>query len=326
MTSPLYVVERKTTSEDIGPGSTFWMRTTIDPQIDVYIQGAKSLGYDVVGVLYDCLRKTQNRPYDNKKVQETPEMFERRLLEVIAESPDRFYQRGEVVRLLDEQREGQVDVWQTATQMRDARRLQVFPRNPDGCIHWSRTCDFLGVCSGREDLGDPMLFEVRPRAHEELDSEHDSLLTQSALRTFRRCQRLYQIRYEKRVRRLGPKAKPLRTGTSIHAATEVWWKTDGDLDQALRAILTEEPFDRAMERAMMIGYHARWQKPPRTVFVEKEFRMPLTNPHTGGVSRTFELGGRMDALCEKPSEGADVQEVTLVHALSGEDPSGALVE
>ena len=47
---------------------------------------------------------------------------------------------------------------------------------------------------------------------------------------------------------------------------------------------------------MLVGYAARWGKPTGVIAVEKQFRMQLINPETGAASRTFMLGGKVDAI------------------------------
>ena len=315
----VYLWETKTSSEDIGPGSTFWKRTILDPQLSLYIPALQTLGHDPHGCVYDVLRKLQldpkkatpieKREYTKKdgklyksqrETDESPQEYYERCLSSIAENPDRYYARGVVVRLEDEIREAAADTWNTASQMRDARRLNIYPRNPDSCVQWSRECDYLSVCAKMADINDPILFQHEP-AHVELDpgegglSDDLSLLTQSSMRCYRSCPKKFYYRYVLRQRPL-KKAETLSTGSSIHAALEVYRKTGGDLDAALAALLTTDEFVRAKERAMVVGYAARWGKPTGIVEVEHQFKIQLVNPETGAASRTYALGGKVDAI------------------------------
>jgi hypothetical protein len=70
---------------------------------------------------------------------------------------------------------------------------------------------------------------------------------------------------------------------------------------ALGALETTDPFIRAKEGAMLIGYAARWRAPKGFIAIESTFRVPLINPETGAASRTFSLGGRVDAIVEAES-------------------------
>lgn len=312
---PVYVHEIKTTSEDIGLASVYWRRLTIDFQISLYLIAARSLGYECDGVLYSVLRKPAHRPSQAKS--ESPESYGRRVLQAIQEDPDRYYQRGVIPRLQADIDEAKADVWQTATALRDARRLRVFPRNPDACVQWSRTCDYLAVCCGEADIGDPVLFRRQDKKHIELDSEtvcvgglidgdaifrrELELITQSSLRTYRSCPRKYYYRYELQMRPLKAEAEPLRQGKSVHAALEAWSKSGGDLELALTCLDREDPYRHAKEAAMVTGYHARWGKPTGFIAVEKEWQMELVNPETGAASKTFRLGGKMDGVVEVAS-------------------------
>ena len=111
--------------EDIPPGSPVLERLTLDLRYSTYIEAAKSLGYPVDGVVYDVLGKPKQKPlqatpvekrkytkptkkepaprlYANQRDRdETAEEYGRRLLEAIAEAPDRFYQRQKIVRLAE---------------------------------------------------------------------------------------------------------------------------------------------------------------------------------------------------------------------------------
>jgi hypothetical protein len=345
----VYLLETKTAGEDISPGSTFWKRTILDPQLSLYLPAIRKLGHDPHGAIYDCLRKPDQRPSnvpvldennlkivldatgqrvktkDGKKwrqtgdteagyvVQsrpETPDEYGARCLEAIAEAPEKFYARGVIVRLEADEREAAQDMWNTASLMRDARRLNIYPRNVDACVSWGRECDYLSVCAGMMDLKDPLFFRFEEDIHEELAEEgvattltdDASLLTQSAMRAYRSCPRKFQIRYVLRMRPI-KKAETLTTGHSIHAALDVYRRSGGDLDAAKKALETEDPFVRAKEEAMLLGYAARWGKPTGIIAVEQTFRIPLVNPETGAASRTFSLGGRVDAIVETEAAG-----------------------
>src|SRR4029077_9879955 len=137
-------------------------------------------------VLYDVLRKPAHRPSQAKS--ETPEAYGRRVLEAIAEDPERYYRRGLITRLENELDEARVDTWQTAVAIRDSRRLRVWPRNPDACVQWSRVCDYFAVCCGEQSIEDPVLLEKQSKKNIELDivetmDDSRELLTQSSLRT-----------------------------------------------------------------------------------------------------------------------------------------------
>lgn len=58
----LAVWECKTTSDDIGPDSDFWLQLRADPQISLYTIAARTLGFNVACVIYDVARKPAIRP------------------------------------------------------------------------------------------------------------------------------------------------------------------------------------------------------------------------------------------------------------------------
>jgi len=319
VTQAVYVWEIKTTSEDLSLGGIYWRRLTIDTQVSTYWSAAQALGFECRGILYDALRKPAHRPSQAKS--ETPEAYGCRVLEAIAEDPERYFRRGVIVRLENELDEARIDTWQTAVAIRDARRLNVWPRHTDSCVQWSRVCDYFAVCCGEQSIDDPVLFERRAKKHVELDaalsemtfwhlngtsetvSDTRELLTQSSLRTYRSCPRKYFYRYELQMRPLKSEAEPLRQGKSVHAALEAWSKSGGDLELALTCLDKEDPYAYAKEAAMVTGYHARWEKPTGVIAVEKEWQMELVNPETGAASRTFRLAGRIDKLVEVGSGG-----------------------
>jgi hypothetical protein len=182
----VYIVEHKTSSEDIGLGSPYWKRLTLDSQISVYYAGAKSLGYDVAGCIYDVIGKPTLRPYkatpeesrkytkkgelyaNQREHDETPDEYRARLLEHVAADPDRYYQRGTVVRLQSEELVAAYDTWHLANMIRESEVQQRWPRNPDACMRYNRPCEFFDVCCGTASLDDPTRFRRAENAHEEL--------------------------------------------------------------------------------------------------------------------------------------------------------------
>jgi hypothetical protein len=185
----LYVLEHKTTSQDIEVGSPFWRRVSaLDTQVSNYMNGARSLGFDVVSCIYDVVRKPGLRPlkatpvearkftakgflYANQRERdETPEEYRVRVREAITENPDRYFARGEVVRLEQDEKDHAFDVWQTTRLMREAELAGYAPKNPDACMQWGG-CPYLRVCSGEASIDDDELFRTATEAHEELVPE-----------------------------------------------------------------------------------------------------------------------------------------------------------
>ena len=203
----VFIAEHKTTSLDCGFDSPYWKRLRIDSQISIYYTGARSLGYDVKGCLYDVLRKPAIRPKeiplvdeddvkivldangqrvrtkDGKKWRETgdtklnyivqtrpetPLEFEVRCLDAIVEDPERHLVRGEVFRLESDELDAAQDIWDQARELREAEKATRYPRNPDSCERFGRFCSFFEVCTGSASLDDPTLFRRTLGKHEEL--------------------------------------------------------------------------------------------------------------------------------------------------------------
>lgn len=161
----VWVVEHKTTSEDISIGSIYWRRLAIDPQCSVYVHAARSLGHDCAGVLYDVVRKPMHRRglatpeserkytkagalYATQRLADEPdeEWFERMRAAMLAE-PEKYFRRGIVVRTAEDDEDAARDRWQAAKSILDARRLARWPRNANACVRYGRTCEFFDVCT-----------------------------------------------------------------------------------------------------------------------------------------------------------------------------------
>lgn len=308
------VVEHKTTSSDITPGSTYWRKLTLDTQVSQYLGSTEG----VEGMLYDVIRKPGIKPFkatpeaDRKYTKagtlyaaqrerdETPEEYAVRLRADISEGPNKYYARGIIVRLPSERTEAARDTWLVAGSIRESMRLDAWPRNPGSCDAYGRTCDYWAVCAGETTIQDDTRFRTAETPHEELPGivHRLPLLSNSAMSAYRACPRKYLYSY---VQRRRPLVTPhaLTFGTLIHAGLEVWWSSV-DLGATLAAVQSApDPFDVVRAEELLRGYHARWSEEPiRVLAVEKPFVAPLINPETGAASRTFELAGKCDAIAE----------------------------
>ncbi len=127
------------------------------------------------------------------------------------------------------------------------------------------------------------------------------LLTESRMKTYRRCPREERLRYQTGLR--SAETDAMRFGTLVHSALEAWWTGEGveRLANALKILGEAEcdPYERAKAEVLLTGYHIRWEEAGfRTVAVEQEFRIPLVNPDTSAESKTWQLGGKIDAIVE----------------------------
>jgi hypothetical protein len=234
------LVEHKTTSLDLSPGSDYWLRLRMDGQVSQYVDGLRaSLGIEVSRCLYDVARRPQlqqklatlkeSRKYTKGKgckecggkagqrgegevfneEDADPEMwpcaacdgtgwtepprlysgqrehdepldeYRLRLRAHIAEYPNAYYARGDVVRLDEELDEYRSDIWQLALMLRARQRAgadmgeRAWPRNPDACEQFGRRCEYWPVCTGAASIDDEHLFQtVNP--HEELTDAPDT--------------------------------------------------------------------------------------------------------------------------------------------------------
>lgn len=213
-TNRVLVIEHKTSSEDVSPGTTYWRRLRMDGQPSTYLGAARALGYDAEGVVYDVLRKPDQKPHratpeaerqytqeKSKKcpdckgppvvcatcgstgriVTEPPRLYKTQREEdeavpeylarcqaAIAEKPEAFLLREEVVRLereVDEHRRDVADAAQAIDRWRDRGHS---PRSVDACFQYGRECSFLAVCLGQAALDDTRLYRVRKTVHPEL--------------------------------------------------------------------------------------------------------------------------------------------------------------
>ena len=148
------IVEYKTTSEDLSPGSSYWRRVQkIDPQASTYLVAAKALRIPTDTIVWDALRKPALR---GKKGETDDQLFERAVLDMAAR-PDWYFMRSTIVRLEFERTAYEHDIAGVA-EMMAARPMA---RNPDSCMKWGRECDFFGVCSGDVELDDDTRFTAR---------------------------------------------------------------------------------------------------------------------------------------------------------------------
>ena len=176
----LVVLERKTTGQDIGPDSDYWLRLRCDQQISLYLLAARQQYPEIQEVLYDVIRKPTIRPrqiprLDNASLKivldeqgervlnktgkprqtggegmtlqtspETPEAYGERLLANITERPDFYFQRREIPRLEDDLNEFRAEVWQQAQLLQECKRRNLWFRNVSAmtCPY----CEFKDIC------------------------------------------------------------------------------------------------------------------------------------------------------------------------------------
>lgn len=179
------IMEHKTTSDDISPGSDYWLRLCIDQQVSRYMAAAIDLGHEPQTVLYDVIGKPKQSPSliplvdddgvkivhdaagqrvrtkDGKKWRETgdtsqgyvlqtrretAEEYGRRVYDAMIAEPDRFFARREVPRLTSDLEAFRLELYQQAKDIHEAGQSGRHFRNTASCIGYSR-CEYLDVCS-----------------------------------------------------------------------------------------------------------------------------------------------------------------------------------
>jgi RecB family exonuclease len=140
------------------------------------------------------------------------------------------------------------------------------------------------------------------------ESSEKTLLTYSALNTFRNCPRKYKNRYLDNLRPR-ERAEALSFGSVIHTAIELWYRSS-DVESRLRDVLTyvDDAFENRvvdfnqmvqwhLATAMIRGYAERYAiEEFEVVEVEKEFVGEIRNPDTGRQSQTFRIAGKVDGI------------------------------
>lgn len=184
--------EHKTTGSDLSAGSVYWQRLRMDPQVSIYFDGCRELGHpDPHGCLYDVVERPAQRPlkatpvelrkytkptktepsrlYANQReTDETVDEFRGRLTALIAQYPESYFGRAEIVRLESELEASRADVEETAIQIRSGSHTGTTPRNPGACFQYGRACEMFDVCCGVASLDDETKFRRAETKHEEL--------------------------------------------------------------------------------------------------------------------------------------------------------------
>lgn len=199
------IMEYKTTADDIGPDSEYWLRLRIDTQISGYLMAARALGHNPEAVLYDVVRKPTIRPHDvpltdalgvivlgpdgqrvytksgeprktsdsksGYVVQTRPETIPEwsdRLAADIASRPDWYFQRREIPRLASELTLYAAELWDIQQQIRESQRHQRHYRNTAACRTVTGCCEYFGLCtSGADPASVPPGYRVET-IHKEL--------------------------------------------------------------------------------------------------------------------------------------------------------------
>ena len=147
----LTIVEHKTTSQDITPGSMYWRQVvTTDVQVSMY-----RAAFPGATILYDVIRKPALRPLRaGKPNEESAEELVARCIAAMAEEPEKYFQRATVVRLESEDEAFARDV----VSVDRLRRGSEHPRSAANCFAYGGRCGYYSVCWESASLSDDSLF------------------------------------------------------------------------------------------------------------------------------------------------------------------------
>lgn len=199
-----FVLEHKTTTQDIMAGSPYWDRLAMDSQLSMYTIGAEALGYDIEGRVYDVLvrpgvsphRETppERRKYRIRKTveekgmaendsrllyanqyeaDESTETFRLRVREKLRANPAEFLVRRPVPRIESQIKDFILDAYQTVEQIRAAKRADRAPRNPDACIGFGQRCEFFNHCAHGEELRGPRFVKTEKVVEREISNGNE---------------------------------------------------------------------------------------------------------------------------------------------------------
>ena len=155
-----WLLERKTTSDEIVGFGPFWQRLNLDFQTSAYL-----LYGQFEGVLYDVVRKPGLRPSKADEVTVAVsggtviDAYLERVSKEIASNPGAFYQFREIRKTPDDLAETTADLAQWAQNLQACHASGRFPRNTGACRGIFGTCQFIDVCSGAARLDDDTLFQ-----------------------------------------------------------------------------------------------------------------------------------------------------------------------
>jgi hypothetical protein len=250
------------------PDAPFWRRLAVDTRAGTYALARRQLGRPVAGVLYDVLRRPHLRPrvipkgtpkraerdtvgtrlelqrrntyfgwpVDQREQgrvlggdgRETARLYGLRIVADTLRRPDWYFQRRILKRSKGQLTRHARELWETAVEIRLARRAGRHYANSQACMAYHTPCPYLPICSGR-DTPHSDRWHTAQSIHPELagelaDVDEQEVLTPSRIQCFNLCRRRHYFRYELRIVPVGqPASEALRLGRVIRQALAAWW-------------------------------------------------------------------------------------------------------
>lgn len=183
--SCVWIVQHKTTAEADAP--LFWEHLALDITAVLHLVGARALGFEPAGILYDVLGKPRLAPLKatpdhlrryrqtdgglyagQRDRDETHQEFRARYSQSLWHSPHHICVRRAIPK--GDERAALRDVWILAHRIHDARQRAAEGawslRNDGACLRWNHLCDFFPVCSGADVIGAPAFRRTQePMSH-----------------------------------------------------------------------------------------------------------------------------------------------------------------
>lgn len=250
------VVDHKTTSDEIeDPHGAYWRQLVVESQPSHYMWLEWMNGDKCDEAMWDVVRKPGISPkqvtkgdvnevlsrglyfgarlsdealaYMRSNGRESLEMYTARLAHDCSTlRPQWYFQRRTIPRLDAELHEYAGEMWDTAQEIVQARRLQRWGKSPEACMWKHSPCEYLGICSGH-DSPDSGNWQTKANVHTELpglDGDGKDALTNSRMSCFRLCRRKHLYKYEMGIERLNEdEREALWFGSLWHLALEAWW-------------------------------------------------------------------------------------------------------
>jgi hypothetical protein len=199
------LMETKTVSDDISPGSDYRNVLSINQQISMYFLARRHDGIEVETVIYDCIRKPTIRPSQQAVLDEEglkivtdengervynkngsprqsagngytmqtrdmqPHEWQEKLQADIDSRPEFYFQRFEVPRLESDIQEFQAELWDIAKDIHLCRKNNLYYRNTSACRNYNSLCPYYGFCSGE------LIIDPLPEGYRRADKVHEEL-------------------------------------------------------------------------------------------------------------------------------------------------------
>lgn len=192
--------------------------------------------------MHDVLCKTAHEPYKTgktRKIAETLEEFEERLLGVYLDDPKKYFARTRVPLLKSNVAAHVDELYHWTKELDMDSKCDTHLKNPEACFDYNRPCKYLGLCSGRSHEEDGT-WARKEKMHAELELpdgvDPKLLITISRMKLFRQCRLKHDRQYNKGLVKLNEKAEDaLYLGSASHKGLEAYWQAIGKLEQERKA-------------------------------------------------------------------------------------------